>query len=623
MKKRIMSLVLIIILIMAPFSIFLNVYATDITMTNFTLTVDANNKVIDVTHVENNETIHGGTITVYDVNTEYTAADGFSFASGHSDTFKAYKIVDTYYDSTTNQFSYQFTTDFQSFLNDSTYANDNTVHGLTVNGYLALTSDEYSDSGNATSSSIATSSTLNILVSKYATFIRKKASTVSPITGLTMTNGNYGGNGSGSSADAQLTSAVPGSYLILPDTVLSRTQDDYVYGYTYGAMVANVFFNVSNSGEWQLNDAAIFSKNSSVSGDTNLYPYSVYDCMNLDFDGLTPEEQATLMSRVGYTTTGTSGQSLALLIDSHTSSVPTNTHSSITSDIQYLLKSVKVSLPSGLTFDYTEVYHENIKLTNTNDEYHYQSDNQDYLLIKKINNSTLRSYHYDTMVDVVVSNSYAFTAGANNTITVEEYYLKDPYVDIGSNVTEATIDAAFENEGTAGDTNQYAAIRQAIGKLTYNLNVVLYGVRVINTNSSNANLTGGVFQAYSDSNCTAGNEIGQPFTVQTVGNDTYGQFVGIAGYETVYLKQISAPSGYRLIDTPIEVDPTSLTLGQDGYYEVTAVNQPILALPFTGGSGTVIYTVIGLIIVAGAGIFLVLYKENNKSENKLKKLYKK
>ena len=610
MKKKILSLILVLVLIMAPFSIFLNVYATDITLTNLTITVDANNKVTDVTHEENNQTIHGGKIEIKDVNAD---EDDDVYSVANSDTFKAYKIIDTYYNATTNEISYGFTTAFQSFLNDSSYANDNTVHGLTVNGYLALTSDEYGYNGNAASGDIETTSTLNILVSKYATYIRKNN-----VSGSPMTN-------SLDESDcviATLDNVIPGSYVILPSSLTTRNVADEGYywfrSYTYGVMVANVFFSNDN-GDWALTDATIYSKSIEKGQYIDVYPFP----MEMFEAEMTEEEEEALWARIENPASVSSGSVISFYLEDSTEYIPTNTHSSIKNNqnVMDLFNYSTITLPSGLTFTDTFYKGNGSALQKSGNNYYYNTQEEgDILVITKIDSNTIYYYNNDAKAfgNINISNSYNFTAGTNYTVTLKEYYLKDPYVDIGANVTKAMVEDAFDTNSQNYSSSQSVTIRQALGVNIIERSVVFSGVRVVNTDSSNNTLSGAVFQAYSDSNCTAGNEIGQPFTVQTVGNDTYGQFVGINNYDTVYLKQIKAPSGYRLIDTPIEVDPTSLTLGQDGYYEVTAVNQPILALPFTGGSGTVIYTVIGLIIVAGAGIFLVLYKKNKKDNNEKK-----
>lgn len=78
-----------------------------------------------------------------------------------SDTFfNAYKIIDVFYNKTTNVVTYEFTSDFKTFLAQSAL-----YKTLTVSDYYNLTS------GDITSGSTQTTSTLDKLVSSYATYM--------------------------------------------------------------------------------------------------------------------------------------------------------------------------------------------------------------------------------------------------------------------------------------------------------------------------------------------------------------------------------------------------------------------------------------------------------------------
>ena len=107
-----------------------------------------------------------------------------------NDTLKAYKILDAFYNSTTNVVTYDFTSDFKKFMTQST-----NYKSLTTAKYFQLTS------GDITSGSTQTSSTLDKLVSEYATYISNNS-----VTGITLDN------------DAGIVSGtVPvGAYLIFP-----------------------------------------------------------------------------------------------------------------------------------------------------------------------------------------------------------------------------------------------------------------------------------------------------------------------------------------------------------------------------------------------------------------------
>lgn len=145
-------------------------------------------------------------------------------------------------------------------------------------------------------------------------------------------------------------------------------------------------------------------------------------------------------------------------------------------------------------------------------------------------------------------------------------------------------------------------------------------------------LAGAVFGLYSDENCK--NEIKRA----TTSANGYMEMTGL-GEGTYYLKEISAPSGYVPSDKVLKVEITArydekgvlkehtvnitdgdktygstykATYASDGSIDnVTAetetlfiVNSKVPGLPSTGGIGTYIFTVLGVMIMATAAILL-------------------
>ena len=145
-----------------------------------------------------------------------------------SDSFLAYKIIDVFYNSKTNVVTYEFTTFFKNFL-----AQSDVYKSLTLTDYYNLTS------GDITSGSTQTSSTLDKLVSKYASYLQNN-----PGQGYFMTT-------SGTTASTSLDAGV---YLVLPRT----TQR------IYAVMVGNLTPTASN-GSWVINDFTINAKVSDAS----------------------------------------------------------------------------------------------------------------------------------------------------------------------------------------------------------------------------------------------------------------------------------------------------------------------------------------------------------------------
>lgn len=145
-----------------------------------------------------------------------------------SDSFIAYKIIDVFYNTKTNVVTYELTSDFKTFL-----AQSDVYKSLTLTDYYNLTS------GDITSGSTQTSSTLDKLVSKYASYPQNNGSEV------------YSMTTSGTTASASLESGV---YLVLP----TSTQR------IYAVMVGNLTPTVSN-GSWVINDFTINAKVSDAS----------------------------------------------------------------------------------------------------------------------------------------------------------------------------------------------------------------------------------------------------------------------------------------------------------------------------------------------------------------------
>ena len=91
-----------------------------------------------------------------------------------------------------------------------------------------------------------------------------------------------------------------------------------------------------------------------------------------------------------------------------------------------------------------------------------------------------------------------------------------------------------------------------------------------------------------------------------------------------YLKETKAPAGYNLMETPVKIeiipkytqtgDKVSVTVNykvDDKEQESNTVgvrNSSGSTLPVTGGMGTVIFYVLGTVLVAGAVVLLIVKK---------------
>ena len=227
--KKIIILLSIVVLIMVQLIPIVNVNAEELIITTY----GENNQGINPNLVTNT-----ATLTVSNVYKD--------------DKFLAYKIIDVFYNEITNEMTYDFTSEFRFFLDQD----ENYDKEFTVENYFELTSDTVN--GGA-SSSVVTSSTLNVLVSKYEIYVWSNSI---ESDALFKTVGNEAG-----------TEVVAGAYLVLPSVVnnqnnhfverdLGKSNRLEVGLNMYGVMVANVVFEEAN-GNWYLLQPKIVAKKSS------------------------------------------------------------------------------------------------------------------------------------------------------------------------------------------------------------------------------------------------------------------------------------------------------------------------------------------------------------------------
>ena len=77
-----------------------------------------------------------------------------------------------------------------------------------------------------------------------------------------------------------------------------------------------------------------------------------------------------------------------------------------------------------------------------------------------------------------------------------------------------------------------------------------------------------------------------------------------------YLVETQAPSGYNLLDNAVKVNFTDAVVAEtNGIYTVKIENTSGIQLPITGGTGTVIFTVVGIALMAGAVVLFVVSRK--------------
>lgn len=146
-----------------------------------------------------------------------------------------------------------------------------------------------------------------------------------------------------------------------------------------------------------------------------------------------------------------------------------------------------------------------------------------------------------------------------------------------------------------------------------------FGAQIFKTQANgNTPLAGAVFTVYTDEAATTALTVDGKAVTATSGDDGYGKFKA-AGKDyqfdadlTYYVKETKAPTGYN-ISTEV------FTLNIDKSIAYTTVNggaiknYPVV-VPQTGGMGTMIFTIVGLSLIACAGVLFVVVRRKKASK---------
>lgn len=497
MKKRILSLLVAIF----TFGLVLNVDAASITTGSTKGTVDTNSYIVtnDAALMVTNAPV--------------------------SDTLAAYKILDTFYNASTNVITYEFTSNFKAFL-----ASSSTYKNLTVDEYYNLTS------GDITSGSTRTSSTLDRLASAYASYVK--------------TNSVIGADLTYDAGEGATGTVLPaGAYLVLPKVTNS----------VYAVMVGNII-PTANGNDWTIDDATIVAKvaNASV---------------------------VKSVGSIGHVDgTYDIGEEFSYFLVGGVPQYPTNATNKV-----YTMKDI---IGDGLDF---------LAISNF-----VVKDGETSLLVNS--DGTVVNAAGNTVATITIS-------GKNLTIAFNVDY-------VTSTTVTVEYKAKLNNSAVLGDTGNlnsatltYSNDPYGTGTITSNVaqtSVFTYGVEVlIYANGDKSKVLSGVkFEVYSDASLT--NKLGE-ITTDSTGR---GRLPGLAE-GTYYLKQVSTASGYTLPKDAITIKvklegstPGSVV----GYYEAEVAAFEAGTLPFTGGPGTILYTVIGMITIVSAILLFVLYARKKKQE---------
>lgn len=186
------------------------------------------------------------------------------------------------------------------------------------------------------------------------------------------------------------------------------------------------------------------------------------------------------------------------------------------------------------------------------------------------------------------------------------------------------------------DYSNYPYVANSHKQKTDTVDVTTFAIKIdkyVDGEETNK-LAGAKFDLYrtaTQAEIDAGLAVTIPHTTEKKGIKLEGDKVtdayGVATFEkyeanddryAYYLVETKAPSGYNLLDNAVKVNFTAADVETTGgVYTVKIENTSGIQLPITGGTGTVIFTVIGITLMVGAVVLFVLSKKKSKAkENK-------
>lgn len=266
-------------------------------------------------------------------------------------------------------------------------------------------------------------------------------------------------------------------------------------------------------------------------------------------------------------------------------------------------------LPDGLTIDPASI---KVQIGRTD------VNTADYTLDKTANTTTEPYYTFKLSVDTDKYAERWSTSGGKQLVITYTATLND------NDTTEVNVK---ETNTVTFDYSNYPYVENSHAQKKDTVDVTTFAIKIdkyVDGEETNK-LAGAKFDLYrtaTQAEIDAGRTIDIPHTTvkgikleadQVTGADgaaTFAKYEANGENYDYYLVETQAPSGYNLLDNAVKVNFTDAEVATTaGIYTVQVPNKSGIQLPITGGTGTVIFTIIGIALMAGAVVLFVVSRK--------------
>ena len=180
------------------------------------------------------------------------------------------------------------------------------------------------------------------------------------------------------------------------------------------------------------------------------------------------------------------------------------------------------------------------------------------------------------------------------------------------------------------DYSNYPYVENSHNQKTDTVDVTTFAIKIDKyvKNDEHAKLANAKFDLYrtaTHAEVIAGSAVNIPYTnvngiklesdlvTDANGTATFAKYEANGTNYDYYLVETRAPSDYNILDNAVKVNFTDTQVeATAGVYTVKVPNSSGIKLPITGGTGTVIFTIIGIALMVGAVVLFVVSRKKAK-----------